>query len=66
MISIIFNGEEKNVQAESLNELLVEVDAQLNKAAIAINGDFVPRSDYDSTSINNGDNVELLVPMQGG
>ena len=34
--------------------------------AIAVNTAFVPRSAYADTTIDEGDQVELLVPMQGG
>ncbi|WP_299975953.1 sulfur carrier protein ThiS [uncultured Pseudoteredinibacter sp.] len=34
--------------------------------AVALNGNFVPREQYDKSSLREGDELELLVPMQGG
>jgi sulfur carrier protein len=34
--------------------------------AIAVNKSFVAQSLYATTLLSNGDDIELLVPMQGG
>ena len=34
--------------------------------AVAVNGDFVPRSQCDAKILNDGDSIELLSPIQGG
>lgn len=34
--------------------------------AVALNGNFIPREQYDKSSLQDGDELELLVPMQGG
>ena len=34
--------------------------------AVAQNGTFVPKSQYDTTLINEGDAIEIVAPMQGG
>ncbi|WP_144393594.1 sulfur carrier protein ThiS [Pleionea sediminis] len=36
------------------------------KFAIAINDNFVPRSQYQTITLKNNDRIELLSPMQGG
>ena len=36
------------------------------KIAVAINGAFVPRTTYHHQMVNEGDSIEILVPMQGG
>ena len=33
---------------------------------IALNQTFIPRNQYGSTHLNNGDDIELLSPMAGG
>ena len=33
---------------------------------IALNQNFVPRSEYSATLLSNGDKIELLSPMAGG
>lgn len=34
--------------------------------AVALNTQFIPRSQYADTALQEGDDLELLVPMQGG
>lgn len=34
--------------------------------AVAVNGQFVPRSKHGSAQIQSGDAVEIVAPMQGG
>lgn len=34
--------------------------------AVALNAEFIPRGQYSSTALREGDDLELLVPMQGG
>jgi len=66
MINIVFNGETKQVQSGVLAACLDEVRENKRPCAVAVNQVFVPRSEYASTVLQEGDRVELLVPMQGG
>ena len=67
MIQLTINGEQHSAPAAlPLQQLLDSLPALPDSFAIAVNENFVPRSAYDSTTINEGDQVELLVPMQGG
>lgn len=34
--------------------------------ALAINGCVIPRSDYASTTLKEADQIDILIPMQGG
>lgn len=36
------------------------------KIAAAINGDFIPRDQYASTTLNQGDNIDIVRPVGGG
>ena len=67
MITVTINGEQKTLR-QACNLLVAINDWQLGDEtfAIAINGQFVPRNCYADTLLNDGDAVELLVPMQGG
>jgi sulfur carrier protein len=62
-----------NGQAQEYNNNTLSVTALLDKEgyadkqiAIAINGQFIPRSSYDAHIINNNDEIEIVAPMQGG
>lgn len=67
MITFYLNGEAR--QADSPQSLQALLDAQADlpeNFAIAINQQFVPRGNYDDKQIIDGDQIELVVPMQGG
>lgn len=39
---------------------------QQSTFAVALNGDFVGKEDYQKTMLNNGDSLDVLQPIQGG
>ena len=64
---IIVNGEA--VQTQPVSNLQEFLNQQANlpeQYAIAINGTFVAQGTYADRALNDGDDIELLVPMQGG
>ena len=34
--------------------------------AVALNGDFIGKEEYDATLLKNGDSLDVLQPIQGG
>ena len=68
MIALLINGQPRHLDLEAAN--LSTVIAQLGYAgpgfAVAVDGDFVPRSAYESYRLKGGESVEILSPMQGG
>lgn len=42
------------------------IEPQQSTFAVALNGDFVAKEDYDKTFVKNGDSVDVLLPIQGG
>ncbi len=42
------------------------IEPQLSTFAVALNGDFVGKVDYDTTMMKNGDSLDVLLPIQGG
>lgn len=66
-MEIRYNGEIREVAGVmSLAELLEQMQDLPENFAVAINENFVPRTAYAGTKVEAGDDVELLVPMQGG
>ncbi len=63
---ITFNGTQQQTTSDTLAELLQRLQANTSQSAVAVNQNFVPRSQYAQTLINDGDYIELLTPMQGG
>lgn len=60
------NGAPIEVQGTTLAELLVAEGFGGAKVATAVNGTFVPAPSRADHVLNDGDNVEVLAPMQGG
>lgn len=50
----------------SLANLLVKHGYTQPHFAVAINKQFVPRTEYALTTINDGDVIDIIMPMQGG
>jgi sulfur carrier protein len=63
---ISVNGKLCEVQAETLAALLAELEYEDAVVATARNRDFVRRKDRAQTTLAEGDEVEILVPKQGG
>ena len=52
--------------ATTIEELLYEQNIDINSIAIAIDGQFIPRSKYNTQKIIENSKLEILSPMQGG
>ncbi len=67
MIKVSVNGEIKEI-SENLNikELIEALDYRTKGFAVAINTTFVAIDSYEETTINNGDMIDILAPVQGG
>ena len=66
MINIVFNGVDRRISTNVLADIVAEVRKGSGPCAVAVNQAFVPQSDYAATQLQDGDQVEVLVPMQGG
>ena len=47
-------------------DLLAKNEYQNEKVALAINGSFVPRSQYGETMVNDNDEVDVIQAVGGG
>ncbi|MBW7909527.1 MAG: sulfur carrier protein ThiS [Kiritimatiellae bacterium] len=65
-MNIIVNGEPAEIATETTIARLLELRARPTGVAIAVNGTFVPRSQYGERHLAEGDKVEIVAPMQGG
>lgn len=68
MSSIRLNGEQKSIDATTVIELLRDeaVDPNARFVAVAVNGTVVPRSQWESESVQDGDDIEIVAPAPGG
>jgi sulfur carrier protein len=63
---VIVNGEPREISAMRVDALLAELDYQGTHFAIAVNYDVLPRNRWAETALNNGDEIEIITPRQGG
>lgn len=66
MINVYFNDECHQIKSQSLHEFLLHKNHRDLHFAIAINNQFIPRTAYSTTLLDEGDRVDVIVPMQGG
>lgn len=65
-MKIIINGQMSSVDASMLDLAMAELGFADQSVAAALNGEFVPHTDWSVTHLNEGDALEVLAPMQGG
>jgi sulfur carrier protein len=65
-MTLIVNGEPREIAAGTLAEALHALDYRDAKVATALNGEFVPARARAATSLKAGDRIEIVAPRQGG
>ena len=63
---IFVNGDQHNVEPRTLALALEELGYGGKKIATAVNGRFVAAVARPSTTLADGDRIEVVAPMQGG
>ena len=67
MIQVTINGEPKQLQKNTtISEMLTQLDYQNEWLGVAINTTFISKIEHDQTIIKEGDNIDILSPIQGG
>ncbi|MFT5116958.1 MAG: sulfur carrier protein [Kiritimatiellia bacterium] len=67
MLKLLLNGEvTPSPKNNMLSLLLAQQGYQTQKIAVAINGAFVPRSQYAATAVNDGDEIDVIQAVGGG
>jgi sulfur carrier protein len=66
-VQVTVNGRETDVDGGTTVAALVAVRiGGHRRVAVALNGEVVPRSRWETTGLNPGDAVEVLAPTAGG
>jgi sulfur carrier protein len=67
-MKIILNNREEEIAGKSVSvsEMLVLKKFSFRMRIIKINGMLISKDKYDTTIINEGDNVQMLYLMSGG
>ena len=68
---VIVNGKPRETDARTLAGLLAEFLISIKappdaRVATALNGAFAPKGQRAATPLHDGDQIEIVVPMQGG
>lgn len=65
-MKVKINNTEKDVQAQTLADLAVEMSLPEKGVAVAVNNRMVPRTDWASANIKEGDNIVIIKAVCGG
>ena len=63
---IFVNGDQHELEADTLSAALSVLGYGERKIATAVNGRFVPQAARPTTNLASGDQIEVVAPMQGG
>ena len=67
MISISLNNEKRSIKKNTLlSDALHEWGYGNSKIAVAINQEFIPRSNYNERILMDGDQIDIVKPVGGG
>ena len=67
MIQIHVNGESVSIDSPmTVQQVLETVDVPPNYLAVEVNEEVVPREQYDTHIVNDGDSLEVVTLVGGG
>jgi len=66
-MKVLINDEEKNISSKDINGLIKELNlTNLDGIALAINNNVILRKFWDTTIINENDNIIIIQATKGG
>lgn len=66
-LQLVINGKVQQFDdVQNIEDLLLKLGYEKDSVAVACDGTFVSRSKYTEYQLQNGKELEILVPMQGG
>ena len=65
-IGIILNGSEIQLKSNSLKVLIDSLNLSEARFAVEINREIVPKSQIDNYTLNDNDEVEIVIAVGGG
>ncbi|MBB5708284.1 sulfur carrier protein ThiS [Sphingopyxis panaciterrulae] len=66
MVSIILNGDERQVRSGSIADLVASLGLDVKKVAVERNREIVPRSTLADVALAEGDALEIVHFVGGG
>jgi thiamine biosynthesis protein ThiS len=65
-MKLVLNGQEREVQATQVEDLVAELGLPLSAALVEHNGTALLRSEWAMTNLQNGDRLEIIRMVAGG
>jgi thiamine biosynthesis protein ThiS len=65
-MKLVLNGEEKDVPAGNITDLVTQLGMKLDRVAVELNREIVPRDRWTATNLNDGDKLEIVHFVGGG
>jgi sulfur carrier protein len=65
-VDIAINGENRSVSAKTVKELLESLDIDSKRVAVELNMEILPKADYVTRTIADGDRIEIVHFVGGG
>jgi sulfur carrier protein len=69
-LNLILNGQQRSFETlapeASLTSLVIELGLKADRVAIERNGEIVPRAEWATVSLQNGDRLEMVHFVGGG
>ena len=67
MITVKFNNESMTLDdGATISRMLAEKNISAVNIAVALNGQMVPKTEYDATALHDGDTVLVIKAFYGG
>ena len=63
---IRINGETKEIEKTSLYDVIIKSNLDPARVAVELNGKIIPRSEFNNTSLKDGDSLEIVHFVGGG
>lgn len=65
-LKLTINGQEREVQSNTLSELITELEIASPHFAVAVNLQVIPKTRHATTAIQDGDAIEIVHAVGGG
>ncbi len=61
------NGKELTISAAiTLTEFLLQADYQISRIAVEMNGEIIPKKEYETVQLHDADVLEIITFVGGG
>lgn len=65
-MEITINGEQRSLTVQTVLQLLQSLDIDPRRVAVELNMDILPKAEYETASLADGDQIEIVHFVGGG